>query len=128
MTRTNRLAVVTGGIGGIGSAICVRLAEDGHKVVATYHPSEEEKAQEWLAEIKNRGLDIGIAGGDVSSAEDAAAMMAKIQEDFGNVDILVNCAGITRDAMMKRMDVAKWDAVISTNLSSAFYVTKPVWD
>ncbi|MCB1862233.1 MAG: acetoacetyl-CoA reductase [Chromatiaceae bacterium] len=128
MTKTNRLAVVTGGIGGIGSAICVRLAEDGHKVVATYHPSEEEKAQEWLAEMKNRGLDIGIAGGDVSSAEDAAAMMNKIQEEVGNVDILVNCAGITRDSMMKRMDTAKWDAVISTNLSSAFYVTKPVWD
>ena len=91
-------------------------------------PIGRRESTEWLAEIKNRGLDIGIAGGDVSSAEDAAAMMAKIQEDFGNVDILVNCAGITRDAMMKRMDVAKWDAVISTNLSSAFYVTKPVWD
>jgi acetoacetyl-CoA reductase len=55
-------------------------------------------------------------------------MMAKIQEKYGDVDILVNCAGITRDATMKRMDAAKWDMVINTNLSSAFYVTKPVWE
>lgn len=128
MTKTDRLAVVTGGIGGIGSAICVRLAEDGHKVVATYHPSEQEKAQEWASEMKQKGLDIGIMSGDVSSAEASETMMANIQEQFGNVDILVNCAGITRDSMMKRMDAEKWDAVISTNLSSAFYVTKPVWN
>jgi len=128
MTKTNRLAVVTGGIGGIGSAICVRLTQDGHKVIATYHPSEQEKAEEWAAEKKKNGIEIGIASGDVSSAEDAEAMINKIQEENGGVDILVNCAGITRDAMMKRMDTKKWDAVISTNLSSAFYVTKPVWN
>ena len=125
---TTRLAVVTGGIGGIGSAICVRLAQDGHRVVATYHPSEQAKAEEWAAEMSQQGYQIGVAGGDVSSAEDAARMMAHIQEEFGDIDLLVNCAGITRDATMKRMEAKNWDLVITTNLNSAFYVTKPVWE
>lgn len=127
MTKTNRLAVVTGGIGGIGSAICVRLSQDGHKVVATCHPSEQDKAADWSSEMKQQGLEIGVMSGDVSSAEECESMMANIRQEFGDVDILVNCAGITRDATMKRMDAKKWDMVIKTNLSSAFYVTKTVW-
>ena len=80
MTTTNRLAVVTGGIGGIGSAICVRLTQDGHKVVATYHPAEQEKAEEWSNEMRQQGMDIGIMSGDVSSAEDCATMMKNIPQ------------------------------------------------
>lgn len=128
MTTEKRLAVVTGGIGGIGSAICVRLVQDGHKVVATHHPSEQERAQEWKNEMQQKGFDIGIVSGDVSSPEDCAIMIGNVQQQYGDVDILVNCAGITRDATMKRMDAEKWDLVIKTNLSSAFYVTKQVWD
>jgi len=128
MATTQHLAVVTGGIGGIGSAICVRLTQDGHKVVATYHPSEQERAQEWQKEMQQKGFDIGVVSGDVSSPQDCATMVGNIQQQFGNVDILVNCAGITRDATMKRMDAEKWDLVIKTNLSSAFYMTKQVWD
>ncbi|MCP3867777.1 MAG: acetoacetyl-CoA reductase [Gammaproteobacteria bacterium] len=123
-----RITVVTGGIGGIGTVICQRLARDGNKVIATYHPSEEEKLEEWTKAQNELGLDIGMVAGDVSSAEDSARMMTEVQERFGPVDVLVNCAGITRDNTMKRMAAEQWDAVIDTNLKSVFYVTKPVWE
>ncbi|MET0014007.1 MAG: acetoacetyl-CoA reductase [Sedimenticola sp.] len=128
MTDNKRVAVVTGGIGGIGTAICQRLANDGCQVVATYHPAEEEKLAEWSTAREAEGLEIGLAAGDVSSAEDSARMMAEIEAQYGDVDILVNCAGITRDTTMKRMEPEQWDAVINTNLNSVFYVTKPVWE
>ncbi|MET0087015.1 MAG: acetoacetyl-CoA reductase [Sedimenticola sp.] len=128
MTDSKRVAVVTGGIGGIGTAICQRLANDGCQVVATYHPAEEEKLAEWSTAREAEGLEIGLAAGDVSSAEDSARMMAEIEAQYGDVDILVNCAGITRDTTMKRMEPEQWDAVINTNLNSVFYVTKPVWE
>ena len=75
MTQNRRTAVVTGGIGGIGTVICQRLAKDGHQVVATYHPSEEDKLGEWSKAQEALGLEIGLIGGDVSSAEDGARMM-----------------------------------------------------
>ncbi|MES9843838.1 MAG: acetoacetyl-CoA reductase [Candidatus Sedimenticola sp. PURPLELP] len=128
MSENKRTAVVTGGIGGIGTAICQRLANDGYQVVATYHPAEEEKLAEWSAAREAEGHQIALAAGDVSSAEDSARMMTDIESQFGSVDILVNCAGITRDTTMKRMEPEQWDAVIDTNLSSVFYVTKPVWE
>jgi acetoacetyl-CoA reductase len=127
MTEQARLAVVTGGTGGIGTAICRRLTREGCRVVATCHPSEEEQLAGWREAMAAEGLEIGTALGDVSSAEDAARMMAEIEKQHGPVDILVNCAGITRDTTMKRMQAEQWDEVIATNLNSVFYVTKPVW-
>jgi acetoacetyl-CoA reductase len=127
MTEQARLAVVTGGTGGIGTAICRRLAREGCRVVATCHPSEEGQLAGWREAMAAEGLEIATALGDVSSAEDAARMMAEIEKQHGPVDILVNCAGITRDTTMKRMQAEQWDEVISTNLNSVFYVTKPVW-
>ena len=128
MTEKARLAVVTGGVGGIGTAICERLAQEGKTVVATYHPAEQEKLAEWTAARKEAGFDIGLVVCDVSSSEDAARMITDVEKEYGSVDIIVNCAGITRDKTMKRMDAESWDAVINTNLNSAFYVTKPAWE
>ena len=127
MNDATRLAVVTGGTGGIGRAICLRLAREGHEVVATCHPSEKQAAMDWSEATKTSGFQIGIVAGDVSSAEESEAMMNGIEAQFGRVDVLVNCAGITRDSMFKRMTADMWEAVIDTNLSSVFYVTKPVW-
>ncbi|AKH20170.1 acetoacetyl-CoA reductase [Sedimenticola thiotaurini] len=127
MSENRRLAIVTGGIGGIGTAICERLAKDGIQVVATYHPAEEEKLAEWNKARAEAGVEVAVAVCDVSSAEDSARMVAEVQNEFGPVDIIVNCAGITRDMTMKRMDAENWEAVINTNLNSAFYVTKPAW-
>jgi acetoacetyl-CoA reductase len=128
MVEQKRIAVVTGGIGGLGTAICQRLAREGRQVVACYHPAEQDNVAAWTEARKAEGLAIDLVAGDVSSAEDSARMMAEISEKIGPVEILVNCAGITRDKTMKRMEAAQWDAVINTNLSSVFYVTQPVWE
>lgn len=128
MTENRRVAIVTGGIGGIGTAICERLAKEGVQVVATYHPAEEDKLVGWNKERAAAGVEVAVAVCDVSSAEDSARMVAEVSNEFGPVDIIVNCAGITRDMTMKRMDAENWEAVINTNLNSAFYVTKPAWE
>ncbi len=128
MSSKDRLAVVTGGMGGIGTAVCARLANEGAKVVATCHPSEADRIDAWVADMKANGVEVAVLAGDVSTAEGGAALMNEIVEKFGPVDILVNCAGITRDSTMKKMTVEQWDAVIDTNLSSVFYVTQPVWN
>mgnify|MGYP002640909239 CR=1 FL=1 len=125
MSEKQRLALVTGGMGGIGTSLCERLAKDGFKVIATYHPAEADKLTEWS---KAREGEIALTVCDVSSAEDCIRMAAEVEKEFGLVDVIVNCAGITRDATMKRMDAEKWDAVINPNLTSAFYITKPFWE
>ncbi|CAK0767538.1 Acetoacetyl-CoA reductase [Gammaproteobacteria bacterium] len=128
MSNTEKRAVVTGGTGGIGTAICQRLAREGVRVVATEHPSRMEAMADWCAERDAETLEIPVVFGDVANALDAARMMTAIQEQYGPVDILVNCAGITRDRLLRRLAVAQWDEVIQTNLNSAFYCTKPLWE
>ena len=128
MAQPMRVALVTGGIGGIGTSICQRLAKDGMRVVANYHPMEQEQAEAWLAARQAEGLDISIAVGDVSSWDDTQRMIAEVVEKAGPVDVLVNCAGITRDKTFKRMELAQWEAVINVNLNSVFNVTRPLWD
>ncbi len=128
MAQPMRVALVTGGIGGIGTSICQRLAKDGMRVVANYHPMEQEQAEAWLAARQAEGLDISIAVGDVSSWDATQRMIAEVVEKAGPVDVLVNCAGITRDKTFKRMELAQWEAVINVNLNSVFNVTRPVWD
>lgn len=123
-----RIALVTGGIGGLGTAICTRLAKDGCTVVANHHPSEAEAAEAWKKERAAEGVDITTIAADVSSHEDCVRMIQEIAEQQGPVDILVNCAGITRDKTFKKMEVAHWQAVINVNLSSVFNVTRPVWE
>jgi acetoacetyl-CoA reductase len=128
MSCKDKLAVVTGGMGGIGTAVCLRLANEGAKVVATCHPSEADRVDEWSKELQAKGAEVAVVAGDLSTPEGGAALMSEIVEKHGSVDILVNCAGITRDSTMKKMTVEQWDAVIDTNLSSAFYVTQPIWN
>jgi len=123
---TIRTALVTGAMGGLGTAICQAFAKDGHKVVAAYHP-DLDKPQEWLAEMQAAGFkDFFIAAGDVSDFESAKAMVAEAESKAGEIDILVNNAGITRDRFFAKLDRAQWDAVLSTNLNSVFNVTQPV--
>lgn len=123
-----RIALVTGGIGGIGTAICTRLAKDGCTVVANCHPSEAAAAAEWKQARAAEGFDIAVVTADVSSFDDSARMIQDITAQFGPVDILVNCAGITRDKTFKKMELAQWEAVINVNLNSVFNVTRQVWD
>jgi acetoacetyl-CoA reductase len=125
---STRIALVTGGIGGIGTSICQRLARDGYRVVAAYHPAEQGNVEAWVAARKAEGLEVGTISGDVSAAEDSARMVAEITEKYGPVDIVVNCAGITRDKTFRKMEADSWNAVINVNLNSVYNVTKPCWD
>jgi len=122
-----RVALVTGGMGGLGEAVCIKLAALGYKVVTTYSPGNQ-KVEGWLASTKELGFDFKAYECDVSNYDSAQACVAKIEEEVGPVDVLVNNAGITRDMTFKKMDKVSWDAVMSTNLDSVFNMTKPVCD
>lgn len=121
---TGKIALVTGGTGGIGAAICLKLASQGAKVFTNYR--NEEKALAWQSCAKEQGYDIGIFQADVSDTEACEAMVASIRESDGSIDILVNNAGITKDTTFRKMTKEKWDAVLSINLDSLFNVTKPI--
>ena len=123
-----KIALVTGGIGGIGTAVCQALANGGAKVFANYYPAEEDAAQVWLKEQQAAGYDVDVIGADVSSLESCEAMVTAIVDKAGAVDILVSAAGITRDTTFKRMSADQWGSVISTNLDSVFNVTKQVFE
>jgi len=127
-TNMARIALVTGGIGGLGTAICTRLATDGCTVIANHHPSEADAAIAWQQARTAEGLNIATIAADVSSFEDSTRMVNEITAAHGPIDILVNCAGITRDKTFRKMEAAHWNAVIDVNLNSIFNVTRPVWE
>jgi len=122
-----RIAFVSGGMGGIGTAICRRLGRAGHTVVAGCLPGYEKKG-EWLEGMRREGFRVHAAEGDVAEFESCAAMFYNVRSVVGPIDILVNNAGITRDSVFKRMTEADWMAVINTNLNSVFNVTRQVID
>jgi len=128
MTQRTRVALITGGIGGIGTAICRRLAKEGLRVIANHHPSEQEAADDWRRERADEGVEIDTVAGDVSSYDDSVRMVQELEERYGAVDVLVNCAGITRDKTFKKMEQNHWEAVINVNLNSVFNVTRPAWE
>lgn len=121
---TTRVALVTGGTGGIGTAICKRLSDAGHKVATNYR--NEERTQAWLEQMKQDGYDIVAVRGDVTSPEQAQAMVEEVKDRLGPVDILINNAGITRDGTFHKMVPEQWQDVINTNLGSVFNVTRAV--
>ena len=121
-----RIAYVTGGMGGIGTAICQRLAKDGYTVVAGCGPSRDY--QKWIDEQKADGHTFHASVGNVGDWDSTVAAFAKVKSEVGPVDVLVNNAGITRDGMFRKMSREDWHAVIETNLNSLFNVTKQVID
>ena len=121
-----KVAYVTGGMGGIGTAICQRLAKEGFKVIAGCGPSRDW--QKWLDEQKAAGYTFHASVGNVADWESTVQAFAKAKAEHGPIDVLVNNAGITRDGMFRKMSRADWDAVIETNLTSLFNVTKQVID
>jgi acetoacetyl-CoA reductase len=122
-----RVALVTGGMGGLGEAVCIKLAALGYQVVTTYSPGNT-KAKEWLASMKGLGFSFHAYACDVADFDSAQKCVAEIVKEIGPVDVLVNNAGITRDMTFKKMDKPNWDAVMRTNLDSVFNMTKPVCD
>jgi acetoacetyl-CoA reductase len=123
----HRVALVTGGMGGLGEAICLKLAALGYTVVTTHSPGNT-RAQEWLDGMKRQGYEFHAYPCDVVDWDSCVACVGNVTKDVGPVEVLVNNAGITRDMTFKKMDKANWDAVIRTNLDSCFNMTKQVCD
>lgn len=124
---SKKIAYVTGGMGGIGTSICQRLAQDGYTVVAGCGPNSPRKDR-WLAEQKALGFDFIASEGNVSDWDSTKAALDKVKAEVGEIDVLVNNAGITKDGQFRRMSIDDWKAVIDTNLNSLFFVTKQVVD
>jgi len=122
--QNKRVVLVTGATGGLGTAMCKKLNQEGFCVVGNYR--SKEKADAWLAESRKDGFDTGLFQGDVSDFDSTAEMIKKIETDVGPIDILVNNAGITRDMRLINMKKEDWDAVIHTNLDSVFNCTRNV--
>jgi acetoacetyl-CoA reductase len=114
-------------MGGLGEAVCIKLAALGYKVVTTYSPGSK-KYEGWLAAMHDQGFDFKAYECDVADYDSAQACVARVTQDVGPVEVLVNNAGITRDMTFKKMDKPNWDAVMKTNLDSVFNMTKPVCD
>ena len=121
---SQKVAYVTGGMGGIGTSICQRLHKDGYKVIAGCGPSRDHA--KWLGEQKALGYTFYASVGNVADWDSTVEAFKHAKEEHGVIDILVNNAGITRDRMFLKMSREDWDAVINTNLTSMFNVTKQV--
>ncbi|MET0934891.1 MAG: acetoacetyl-CoA reductase [Luteibacter sp.] len=121
---TQRTALVTGGTGGIGTAIVRYLARQGHRVATNYR--DEAKAAAWREDMIRDGIDVVMVPGDVSDPVSAAAMVRGVEDLAGPVEILINNAGITRDTTFHKMDYQQWTEVVNTNLNACFNVTRPV--
>ena len=121
---SKKIAYVTGGMGGIGTTMCQRLHRDGFTVIAGCGPSRDFK--KWLDEQEAQGYSFFASVGNVGDWESTCDAFARAKAEHGPIDVLVNNAGITRDGMFRKMSRADWDAVIETNLTSLFNVTKQV--
>jgi acetoacetyl-CoA reductase len=123
----SRITLVTGGMGGLGEAICIKMAEMGYSVATTHSPGNS-KVHGWLEDMKAKGFHFRAYPCDVSDYASAQECISQITKEMGPVDVLVNNAGITRDMTFKKMDKTNWDMVMQTNLDSVFNMTKPVCD
>ena len=125
MDKANkRVVLVTGATGGLGTAMCKKLHGDGYRVIGNYHT--KAKADVWMQQMNSEGLHIELFFGDVSDFESTGKMIAEIEEKVGNIDVLVNNAGITRDGRLINMTLEDWHAVIHTNLDSVFNCSRQV--
>jgi acetoacetyl-CoA reductase len=124
-TQTPRIAYITGGMGGIGTAICKRLCREGHTVIAGCGPGSMRR-ERWLRDMAAEGYKVSASEGNVADWESTKRAFEVVRAEVGHIDILVNNAGITRDGTFKQMSFSDWHAVMDTNLNSLFHVTKQV--
>lgn len=130
-TKNNKVALITGGTGGIGSSICEQLYKDGYTVVANYRNFTtamkwREMAKKWQEDQLKMGIDVKIIQGDVADFKSTTKLINKINNDIGPIDVLVNNAGITRDAPLHKMTPQQWNDVINTNINSVFNCSRLV--
>ncbi|MFJ1269394.1 acetoacetyl-CoA reductase [Legionella lytica] len=123
---TKSVAIVTGGTGGIGSAICQRLAADYQVVACYFKHGRHEEAKQWQEEQKQAGFDIDIIYGDVAQFADCERITAQMMERYGRIDVLINNAGVTQDCSLRKMSPEQWQQVLDANLTSVFNMTRNV--
>ena len=119
-----RLALVTGGNGGIGTAVCRELAAQGYRVVTTCVDAKAERVEDWQAQLREEGYEVGYVECNVADYESCQRMAEQMKQAYGEVEVLVNLAGITRDAFCHKMEHQDWQDVIDINLDSVFNVTR----
>ena len=119
-----KIAYVTGGMGGIGTAICQKLFRQGFLVIAGCSARRDFSA--WLAQQKELGFEFEISVGDVTDWNSVVETFSQVKQYYGNPDVLINNAGLTRDTIFRKMMLDDWLHVINTNLNSLFYTTKQV--
>jgi acetoacetyl-CoA reductase len=124
---TKRVALITGGMGGLGETISTKMADAGYTVAVTFSPSNKA-SDKWLAAMEKAGYTFTAVPCDVTDFESSKACAAAVASQVGAIDILVNNAGITKDMTFRKMGKADWDAVMKTNLDSVFNMTKQVYD
>ncbi len=129
--KNNKVALITGGTGGMGTAICERLYKDGYTVVANYRNFTKamtwrEEAKKWREEVLKMGIDVKIVQGDISDFKSAEKMIKTINSEIGIIDVLINNAGITQDSSLQKMTPKQWYDVINTNLNSVFICSRLV--
>lgn len=121
---SSRVALVTGGTGGIGTAICKRLLDQGHRVASSYR--DEQRARHWQQQLQQQGYEIALFQGDIGITDKAQTLVEAVERELGPIEVLINNAGITRDTTFHRMQSEQWHEVINSNLNSVFNVTRPV--
>jgi acetoacetyl-CoA reductase len=131
IVKNNKVALITGGTGGIGSAICERLYKDGFTLVANYKDFDKamkwrEEAKKWRDNQMQMGIDVKIVEGDIADYKSAERMIKEITDEIGPIQVLVNNAGITRDTPLHKMVPEQWFEVINTNLNSVFICSRLV--
>lgn len=126
--KGKKIVLVTGAAGGIGTEVCRMFLNNGYKVVATHRPGKEEQAKSWLSQEKLDSQDIQLLALDVSDHKAVGEVLGETLRQLGQIDVLVNNAGITRDATFKKMSWEQWQEVMETNLNSLFSVTQPVFN
>ena len=122
----DRVALVTGAVGGIGRSISLHLAAEGAILALNYLVERDEDAEEYLKELTRQGFRASLYKADVSRSDEAVSLVEKVTKDFGRIDVLINNAGITIDKAMKNMSPDQWDKVIGVDLSSVFYCSRAV--
>lgn len=123
----NKLAIITGSKGGIGSAITQQLVDDGYRVIAVHSPGNQESAEKWFEEKQFNRDQVLLFALDVSNTQECATRLQGLLEEEGTIDLVINNAGITRDGQFKKMSAENWHEVINTNLNSVFNVTQPLF-
>ena len=122
----DRVALVTGAVGGIGRSISLHLAAEGAILALSYLVERDEDAEEYLKELTRQGFRASLYKADVSRSDEAVSLVERVTKDFGRIDVLINNAGITIDKTMRNMSPDQWDKVIGVDLSSVFYCSRAV--